>query len=87
MKLALLAALLLCASACSVKQVHVIKQDGTEVRVSWSSLFRDDSADGFSYGRSDKDVLLELGQLGSKTDGEQIKALADFMVKGAIPPP
>lgn len=79
------AILLLISTGCSVKSVNVTKPDGTQVSVNWSSLLRDDAAEGLSYGRVDDEILLELGQLGSKTDWAAIQKMAEVM--GAVTSP
>lgn len=65
--------------------VVVTETTGTTVSVNWSSLLRDDSAEGFKYSRSEGEIGLELGQLGSKTDWEAIKQYAEFMAGVANP--
>ena len=64
--------------ACTSKQVSVIKPDGTEVRVTLSSLFKDESAENFSYGRDADTVMLDIGALNSSTDFEAMQQFFEF---------
>jgi len=78
----LIATLILC-QACTCKTVNVRKADGTEVTITLNSLFKDESAENFSYGRDGDTLMLDIGAVNSQTDIEAIIKAADTLKRFA----
>lgn len=63
---------------CTAQEVNVKKADGTEITVTLRSLFKDESAENFSYGRDADSVMLDIGALNSDTDFEDMAKFFEF---------